>query len=67
MHRQKNDVEDAVIHAARENAQGMLDRLIEIANADPASHVSVKAAETIIKLAREQTSKERDPLGMSWS
>ena len=66
MTKHKSSVEDAVILKARKHAEKMLTRLVEIANSEPASHVSVKAAETVISLARQQTDGERDPYGIIW-
>ena len=66
MTKHKTSVEDAVILKARKHAQKMLDRLVEIANTEPPSHVSIKAAETVIALAREQTDNERNPFGIEW-
>jgi hypothetical protein len=64
MAKRKEFSEDAMIAKARTHADQMLNRLVEIANAEPSSHVSVKAAETVIRLAREKTEKERDPLNI---
>ena len=63
---ERERIEDKLIERARENAEDMLERLLEIANTVPASHVSVKAAEAVIKLAREKTQAERDPFNMRW-
>jgi hypothetical protein len=60
MTKRKMSVEDAVILKARKHAQKMIDRLVEIAQSEPSSHVSAKAAETVISLAREQTDEERN-------
>lgn len=43
--------EDKVIKKARKHFEDMLERLVDIANTEPPSHVSVRAAETVIKLA----------------
>lgn len=63
------DCEDELIRKARKNADKMLKRLIEIAETEPPSHASIRAAEVIIRLARERTSDERDPfnpIGAHW-
>ena len=39
-------------------------QLIEIASSEPSSHVSVKAAEVVVRIGREQTSIEKDPYGV---
>jgi hypothetical protein len=66
MMKHKTSVEDAMILKARKQAEKMLARLVEIANTEPPSHVSIKAAETVIALAREQTSEEMGPLELNW-
>ena len=45
----------------------MLSRLVEIGNAEPPTHVSIKAAETVIALARQKTEEERYQFGVKWS
>ena len=64
MKKTNQDVEKAVIGLARENVDDMLNILVEIAKSDPPTHVSVKAAEAVIKLSREQTPDERNPFGI---
>jgi ABC-type dipeptide/oligopeptide/nickel transport system ATPase subunit len=66
MAKRKKSVEDVVITKARTHAEQMLSRLVEIASAEPPTHVSIKAAETIIALAREKTDDERNPFGIEW-
>jgi hypothetical protein len=66
MTKHKKSIEDVMIIKARKHADEMLARLVEIANAEPASHVSVKAAETVISLAREKTAKESNPLNFEF-
>lgn len=62
----RTEIEDGIILAAREHAANIFERLVMIANADPPTHVSLKAAELIIKLSREETSEERDPPLHKW-
>jgi hypothetical protein len=66
MTKHKTSVEDAVLLKARKHSQKMLDWLVEIAQSEPPSHVSIKAAETVISLSREKTTEEANPLGFEF-
>ena len=44
----------------------MIARLVKIAEADPPTHVSVKAAEVLLKISQEKTEEERDPVRRFW-
>ncbi|MAI47714.1 MAG: hypothetical protein CBC34_017205 [Hyphomicrobiaceae bacterium TMED74] len=55
---------DQAIGLATRNSEAMVARLIEIADSD-LGHVSVKAAESVVKLGQEQTAIERDPFGLT--
>lgn len=63
MRKQKLSSTDQAILLARGNSEAMVARLIEIANTE-VSHVGVKAAETVVRLGREETSQEKDPFGL---
>ena len=54
---------DAAILIARDSVTAMVERLIEIAKTDPPTHVSVKAAEAVIRLSGEQTKRGLFPFG----
>jgi hypothetical protein len=62
----RTEIEDALTHTACEHADGVFSRLLEIANADPPMDASLKAAELIVKLSREETSEEKNLLPHKW-
>ena len=66
MGREKQETEDAAILRARRHAEAMIARLVKIAEADPPTHVSVKAAEVLLKISQEKTEEERDPVRRFW-
>lgn len=56
--------EDLVIHSCREWQPEILERLREVALANPPKHQSIAAAKLICELAEKQTSQGRDPFGV---
>ena len=67
MARAKKVIEDVAIIRAREHAENMIARLVEVASADPPTHVSVKAAEILLRISHERTAEESDPRRRFWN
>ena len=66
MGRDKRETEDTAILRAREHAEDIIARLVEVAAADPPTHVSVKAAEVLLRISQEKTAEECDPARRFW-
>ncbi len=58
---------DLSIMTARESRVQVVERLSEVALAEPPTHVSVAASKLLLEIADEKTTEERDPFGvLTW-
>jgi hypothetical protein len=55
---------DEIILYARGSRREIIERLREVALSEPATHVTIGAAKTLLEIADQQTSDERDPMGL---
>lgn len=55
---------DEVVLYARRARREIVERLREVSLSEPATHVTIGAAKTLLEIADQQTSDERDPTGL---